>query len=849
MEKLPSGSDAYDQAYEEAMERVQGQKRGFRDLAIQALSWITCTKRPLAKLELQHALATTENASSIDKGNITEVELIVSVCAGLITVDEESGIIRLIHYTTQEFFERTQKSYFVNAQEHIAQTCITYLSFDEFSSGFCNTDGELEARRQQSPLYSYAAHYWGEHTKGTLLEEGSLILSFLENDTKVAAANQMMFAVKRYPNQTGYSQSFSRGITGLHLAAHFGLSNAAIILLKRGSCLNARNDHGGTPLWMAARTGQDAVVKLLLAEKNIDCDTRDRYNRSPLSIAAGNGHARVVELFLVNSVANTNSTDYEGRTPLARAAQNGHGDVVKLLLTKEGIQADFKDSDGQTPLWLAASNGHKEVVELLLGIDDVDLESHYNFDYQTPLSAAAENGHEDVVKVLITCSGVNLNAKGSNGQTPLFLASENGHELVVKLLLTADDIDRDATDFRGLTPLSAAAAGGHSTVVESLLKSGANPALKDKYGWTPFLWASVNGKRNVMHLLQATNDVCGNGKQTKDHNEPFPTINPNLENANNRNDLLFEDYYIAWICTGPAELAVARGMMDAIHVDLTKHPKDDYVYLLGCISSHNIVVASAKVNFYMPREDIGSRILRTFTSVRAALLVGIGGGLSTKEHDIRLGDVITGSSGLVRYDDMNFHRQAIPLRPPSPFLTAITALESHHVLRESLVTAFISEMRVKHPSMSAIFTSRPKQSDQLFGAYCNHVGDGGNCEDCDITQLISRPPRIKSHPFIHYNYGIISANPISISREARAGISLECGVLCSETQTFGWGKDFPVLNIRGISSTIDSDADETWLAYAATTAAAYAKELLTMVSHEDILGMDAVTMATTSTKS
>jgi hypothetical protein len=40
LEMLPKGSDAYDQAYEEAMERIQGQKRDFRDLALRVLSWI-----------------------------------------------------------------------------------------------------------------------------------------------------------------------------------------------------------------------------------------------------------------------------------------------------------------------------------------------------------------------------------------------------------------------------------------------------------------------------------------------------------------------------------------------------------------------------------------------------------------------------------------------------------------------------------------------------------------------------------------------------------------------------------------------------------------------------------------
>jgi hypothetical protein len=63
-----------------------------------------------------------------------------SVCAGLVTIDEESDIIRLIYYTTQEYFERTQTRWFPSAQTDIATTCLTYLSFDTFESGFCSTD-------------------------------------------------------------------------------------------------------------------------------------------------------------------------------------------------------------------------------------------------------------------------------------------------------------------------------------------------------------------------------------------------------------------------------------------------------------------------------------------------------------------------------------------------------------------------------------------------------------------------------------------------------------------------------------------------------------------------------------
>ena len=45
----------------------------------------------------------------LDEENLPEIEDMVSVCAGLVTIDEESNIIRLVHYTTQEYFERTQE--------------------------------------------------------------------------------------------------------------------------------------------------------------------------------------------------------------------------------------------------------------------------------------------------------------------------------------------------------------------------------------------------------------------------------------------------------------------------------------------------------------------------------------------------------------------------------------------------------------------------------------------------------------------------------------------------------------------------------------------------------------------
>ncbi|KAI9854336.1 MAG: hypothetical protein M1813_001290 [Trichoglossum hirsutum] len=177
---------ALDSAYKQAMERIEGQMGDQTALAKQVLVWITCAKRALTTSELRHALGVEIGTSIFDEENLPELEDTVSVCAGLVTVDEESDIIRLVHYTTQEYFERTWTSWFPNAQTDITNVCITYLSFNVFEMGFCQSDGEFEARLQTNVLYDYAAQNWGHHACAASVEEGSieedLILNFLKSD-------------------------------------------------------------------------------------------------------------------------------------------------------------------------------------------------------------------------------------------------------------------------------------------------------------------------------------------------------------------------------------------------------------------------------------------------------------------------------------------------------------------------------------------------------------------------------------------------------------------------------------------------------------------------------------------
>lgn len=196
--------------YKDAMERIKGQSTDQEDLAKEVLSWITCAKRPLNTSELQHALAVEAGESELDEDNLPQIEDMISVCAGLVTVDEESDIIRLVHYTTQEYFERTQEYWFPDAETDITKICVTYLSFSIFEDGPCLTDNAFEDRLESNKFYDYAARNWGNHAREALILHQEVI-NFLEHNSKVYASSQCLMTPKRYSGGLSkYSQSFPR---------------------------------------------------------------------------------------------------------------------------------------------------------------------------------------------------------------------------------------------------------------------------------------------------------------------------------------------------------------------------------------------------------------------------------------------------------------------------------------------------------------------------------------------------------------------------------------------------------------------------------------------------------------
>jgi ankyrin repeat protein len=479
------------------MERIQGQVRPSRECALNVLSWITCAKRPLTTAELQHALAVEIGEPELDEDNLPEIEDMISVCAGLVTVDEESKIIRLVHYTTQEYFQRRQTFWFPNAETDITKTCITYLSFDTFETSFCPTDKEFEARLKGNVFYDYAARNWGYHACKAPLSS-QMIMEFLESTSKVEASIQALMAAKRYSSHANYSQEFPRYMTGSHLAAHFGLEEAMKQLLIRGHKLNLKDSELRTPLSWAARSGHDAIIAFLSTQGIADIDSRDKSGQTLLSHAAGNGHEAAVKLLLTKDGVDPNSRDNFSRTPLSRAAMFGHVAVVELLLAQDGVDPDPEDDDSETPLVLAAMYSHDAVIKLLLDTSRVAPE----FKDAKYRSWVAERGNAAVVEKLLVTDGVDPDSKDNDGRTPLSFVAAEAHTETIQSLLgygaspTTIDIRQ-----KGLLHYAIGNVNCKMETVKTLLMLGAPTDLVDVDKMTPLHYTVRHGRQDIAKLL------------------------------------------------------------------------------------------------------------------------------------------------------------------------------------------------------------------------------------------------------------------------------------------------------------------------------------------------------------
>ncbi|PKY01729.1 purine and uridine phosphorylase [Aspergillus campestris IBT 28561] len=301
------------------------------------------------------------------------------------------------------------------------------------------------------------------------------------------------------------------------------------------------------------------------------------------------------------------------------------------------------------------------------------------------------------------------------------------------------------------------------------------------------------------------------------------------------------DYTVGWICALPKEQTAATAMLDHIHPDLPKPPNDPNTYTLGSIGKHNIVVAC------LPKGRIGNnsaaisatQMIRTFLSIKVGLMVGIGGGLPTKT---KLGDVVIGAPvdqypGVVQWDlgkteqGGDFRRIGSQNSPPNALLTALAKMETRSQLSGSKIPDHLKEMEKKWPNLMKEFTCPALHDELNVSPIKFRPGSQGWQISHASGQCKAQPEDIRVH------YGLIaSGNQVIKDAELRDLVDRNLGgnVLCVEMEAAGLMNIIPCIVIRGICDYADSKKIKDWQEYAASVAAACAKELLEYVHPSDV---------------
>ena len=482
LKTLPNGLD---ESYTRAMDRIDLQDQDPRQLAYRILYWISYTLRPLTVDELRHALGVEPEESEFDEENLIDEGDIIAVCAGLITVEPEGRIVRMVHYTAQDYFEKIRDSRWPEARQTIAATCLAYLSYKDVEVRYDGSryyikeanvwrenkgTGSLEVVadvREDPPdnswdyarsavsshynsaglrleFYDYAAYYWPKHLRGKLEDElQPLALRFLRNDE----VRCMAMSILRFwwNARVMYDEFF--------VAVAYDLQTICKIMVESDkvdvdSELYVEDYRIESALVFSGTFGRSQIARMLM---DILKSRNDEISESPSAAnvvltgaieAAWTGNRATVCMLL-------DIEEEEQRVQCTSTVKTSFGDGISVGAHDKVIAASIEYGFEITiPLIAAAGNEACLAAALDQGWDIEHQEDRYG---KTALIVASEIGRIGIVRLLLA-KGAKADARDEWLETALHYASLNGNYEIVKMLVAAGaDPEAEADNMQ--TPL------------------------------------------------------------------------------------------------------------------------------------------------------------------------------------------------------------------------------------------------------------------------------------------------------------------------------------------------------------------------------------------------------------
>ncbi|KAG2012147.1 ankyrin repeat domain-containing protein 50 [Coprinopsis cinerea AmutBmut pab1-1] len=500
--------------YNASMSRIESQDPELVKIAKQVLLWVVFSRGPLSLRDLKAALGANPDTYSIEESLMPDEFSIIELCCGLVELDTESDIVRLVHFTARDALGRILLNDFPQPHLFISKVLAQRMVDSNLPNSTIASREDLFNLVEQEPLLHYAYQHWGAHVLecGDSPEANDAAMAFLLQCTSfpctirwnldllrplhVAAYYGITIYLDRVFGSEGTPDGHTRPSSipsdcsarpghqqaesvGINEATTMLCSTALTIASARGQIdfvkrslqiqnvsVNARDIDGKTALHMASVYARDEVVTTLLQLRDIDVNTADNRGWTPLMVASFGGYDELVKQLLQFRGVDVNAAEDEGWTALLLALRYGHKGAANQLLLFHGLDVNSANNEGWGALLFASLLGHEGVVHRLLQFHGVNVNARTPRN-STALTLASEYGFENIVQQLLE-HGADPNAADNDGDNSLIIASGDGHEGIVARLLECPGIDAHAANNVGTTVLSAAQEKGHAAIVELL---------------------------------------------------------------------------------------------------------------------------------------------------------------------------------------------------------------------------------------------------------------------------------------------------------------------------------------------------------------------------------------------
>ncbi|KAH6912483.1 hypothetical protein BKA70DRAFT_1144339 [Coprinopsis sp. MPI-PUGE-AT-0042] len=355
MEKLNKLPPKLDVLYDEAFERIEMQPEEHAALAKCVLLWVAYAYRSLTVDDLRYAVASNPSVDWKAPENLVPESLLVSVCCGLITVEDSDSYwglertVRFVHYTALDAVKRILERKETAPHRILAELCAEQLmDCGDRPMPRATEQSQWLVPEHKPPLLRYARIYWLPHAR-----ESIWLFSQPAPSTLRFLAMGETFSPKSY--FPGDFWENDNPTAPIHLVVSLQLPNLLPFIYSQ---VNEQTRKGRSALSLAAWDHDVVMAKLLLKLNGIDVNLQDKDGNTALMHAAGKGLLDVLKVLLLDPRIDPHIRNEEGKTAL-HCALLGKGynytKAAMLLIASPWIEINAADNHGRTPLMLAST--------------------------------------------------------------------------------------------------------------------------------------------------------------------------------------------------------------------------------------------------------------------------------------------------------------------------------------------------------------------------------------------------------------------------------------------------------------------------------------------------------------